>query len=97
VSAAAVLPEAPVIEFARGTEPHKPRKRMKARPVQKRSADERPADAEAEAPKRHEADERVWATHEGAGPAGEDPDEAALREWDPERPPRPPRPPKGAQ
>lgn len=107
VSAAAVLPDAPVIEFARGTEPHKPRKRMKARVVQKRTTGERPPEGGA-ATRRHEPDERVWATHEGAGErpaAGEDAEAAELRAWDPDRtvqpagskppgPRRAPRPPK---
>lgn len=92
VSAAAVLPDAPVIEFASSTEPHKPRKRMKARVVQKRAATERPAEGDAAAMRRREPEDRVWATHEGAGPGAQGPadtDEAQLREWDPEAAPAP--------
>jgi len=108
VPAQAVLPDAPVIEFARSTEPHQPRKRMKARAVQKRSAAEgEGGGAAAEDPqRRRDADGRVWATHEDAAGApapqpAEDEDARVLREWDPEAgpaparrgPPRPPRPP----
>jgi hypothetical protein len=99
VPAAAVMPDAPVIEFARSTEPA--RKRVKARAVQKRSAQERGEGADVA--RRHEPDERVWATHEGR-PAPPDSDERDLRDWDPEtqgaaaghKPPRPPRPPSDA-
>ncbi len=98
VPAAAVLPEGPVIEFAANTEPHQPRKRMKARPVQKRQVTSPEQGGESgrtpQAPMRRDRHGRVWATHEDAGvapppPAMDDTDTQELKDLDPETQPAP--------
>jgi hypothetical protein len=101
VPAEAVLPEGPVIEFAANTEPHQPRKRMKARPVQKRQVTSPGRGGESgqtsQAPMRRDRHGRVWATHEDANeapppPGQEDTDTQDLKELDLESQPAPPEP-----